>query len=169
MAIYHFSAKVIGRSSGRSAVAAAAYRSASALLDEREARTHDFSHKADVVHSEILLPDGAPERWADRGVLWNAVEAAEKRKDAQLAREVEFALPRELSREEGVALARDFVAAHVRLARDGGGPERALAGGRARRSQAARACHADDARGRAGGVRPEGAGVEQRRRIAGLA
>ena len=66
MAIYHFSAKVIARSSGRSAVAAAAYRSASVLPDEREARTHDFSHKADVVHSEILLPDGAPERWADR-------------------------------------------------------------------------------------------------------
>src|SRR4051794_4439143 len=109
VAIYHFSAKVISRSSGRSAVAAAAYRSASALLDEREARTHDFSHKADVVHSEILLPDGAPEHWSDRSVLWNAVEASEKRKDAQLAREVEFALPRELSREEGVALARDFV------------------------------------------------------------
>src|SRR3954451_7150898 len=109
VAIYHFSAKVIGRSSGRSAVAAAAYRFASALLDEREARTHDFSHKTDVVHSEILLPDGAPERWADRGVLWNAVEASEKRKDAQVAREVEFALPRELSREEGVALAHDFV------------------------------------------------------------
>src|SRR3954464_10815248 len=109
VAIYHFSAKVIGRSSGHSAVAAAAYRSASALLDEREARTHDFSHKADVVHSEILLPEGAPERWTDRAVLWNAVEASEKRKDAQLAREVEFALPRELSREEGVALARDFV------------------------------------------------------------
>src|SRR3954466_10827059 len=109
VAIYHFSAKVIGRSSGRSAVAAAAYRSASALLDEREARTHDFSHKADVVHSEILLPEGAPERWSDRGVLWNVVEAAEKRKDAQLAREVEFALPRELSREEEAALARDFV------------------------------------------------------------
>src|SRR5215211_6631742 len=109
VAIYHFSAKVISRSSGRSAVAAAAYRSASALLDERVARTHDFSDKAGVVHSEILLPASAPERWSDRGVLWNAVEAAEKRKDAQLAREVEFALPRELSREEGVALARDFV------------------------------------------------------------
>jgi ATP-dependent exoDNAse (exonuclease V) alpha subunit len=109
VAIYHFSARVISRSRGRSAVAAAAYRSASALLDEREGRTHGFSQKADVVHSEILLPEGAPERWADRGVLWNAVEAAEKRKDAQLGREVEFALPRELSREEGVALARDFV------------------------------------------------------------
>src|SRR3954466_5240987 len=109
VAIYHFSAKMISRSSGCSAVAAAAHPSASALLEEREARTHDFSHKADVVHSEILLPDGTPERWVDRAVLWNAVEAAEARKDAQLAREVEFALPRELSREEGVALARDFV------------------------------------------------------------
>ena len=72
MAIYHFSAKVIGRSSGRSAVAAAAYRSASALLDEREARTHDFSHKADVVHSEILLPEvrrsaGRTARVVERG------------------------------------------------------------------------------------------------------
>src|SRR5215203_1933800 len=109
VAIYHFSAKMIARSNGRSAVAAAADRSASGLLDERDARTHDFRHKADVVHSEILLPAGAPERWADRAVLWNAVEASEKRKDAQLAREVEFALPRELRREEGVALARAFV------------------------------------------------------------
>src|SRR5215212_9855243 len=109
VAIYHFSAKMIARSNGRSAVAAAAYRSASGLLDEREARPHDFSHKADVVHSEILLPAGAPERWSDRAVVWNAVEAAEKRKDAQLAREVEFALPREVRRAEGVALARAFV------------------------------------------------------------
>src|SRR3954465_4469787 len=109
VAIYHFSAKVIGRSSGHSAVAAAAYHSASALLDERTARTHNFSQKADIVHSEILLPKDAPERWSDRSVLWNAVEATEKRKDAQLAREIEFALPRELSREEGVALAHDFV------------------------------------------------------------
>src|SRR5829696_7759062 len=109
VAIYHFSAKMIARSNGRSAVAAAADRSASGLLDERDARTHDFRHKADVVHSEILLPAGAPERWADRAVLWNAVEASETRKDAQLAREVEFALPREVRREEGVALARAFV------------------------------------------------------------
>src|SRR5215210_9397766 len=81
VAIYHFSAKVISRSSGRSAVAAAAYRSASVLADEREARTHDFSDKAGVVHSEILLPPSAPERWSDRGALWNEVEAVEKRKD----------------------------------------------------------------------------------------
>ena len=66
------------------------YCSASVLADEHEARTHDFSHKADVVHSEILLPDGAPEHWSDRSILGNAVETSEKRKDAQLAREVEL-------------------------------------------------------------------------------
>ena len=108
MAIYHFSAKVISRGSGSSALAAAAYRSASRLHDERLDRHHDFTNKAGVVHSEVLLPDGAPEQFYDRGQLWNAVEAAEVRKDAQLAREVEFALPRELDEAEGIRLARDF-------------------------------------------------------------
>jgi Ti-type conjugative transfer relaxase TraA len=110
MAIYHFSAKVIGRASGSNAVASAAYRSASRLTDERLGRDHDFSNKAGVVHSEVLLAEGAPEHLSDRANLWNAVEAGEARKDAQLAREVEFAIPREMSQEQGIALARDFVA-----------------------------------------------------------
>jgi hypothetical protein len=97
MAIYHFSAKVISRASGSSAVASAAYRSASRLHDERLGRDHDFSHKAGVVHSEVLLPDGAAEELGDRATLWNTVEAGENRKDAQLAREVEFAIPREMN------------------------------------------------------------------------
>ncbi|HWU72113.1 MAG TPA: Ti-type conjugative transfer relaxase TraA [Sphingomonas sp.] len=109
MAIYHFSAKVISRANGSSAVAAAAYRSASRLNDERLDRHHDFSNKAGVVHSEVMLPEGAPEHLSDREKLWNAVEAAEKRIDAQLAREIEFAIPREMSQEQGIALARDFV------------------------------------------------------------
>jgi Ti-type conjugative transfer relaxase TraA len=109
MAIYHFSAKVISRANGSSALAAAAYRSASRLYDERLDRDHNFSNKAGVVHSEVMLPDGAPEAWHDREKLWNAVEAAELRKDAQLAREVEFAIPRELDQAEGIRLARDFV------------------------------------------------------------
>lgn len=109
MAIYHFSAKVISRANGSSAVASAAYRSASQLQDERLGRSHDFSNKAGVVHSEILLPQGAPERLTDRAILWNEVEAGEKRKDAQLAREVEFAIPREMNQAQGVQLARDFV------------------------------------------------------------
>ena len=111
MAIFHFSAKVIGRSSGRSAVAAAAYRAGERLHDERIDRDHDFTNKAGVLHSEVMLPKGAPEAFADRATLWNAVETAEKRKDAQLAREVEFALPRELSKKDNVKLAREFVKA----------------------------------------------------------
>jgi ATP-dependent exoDNAse (exonuclease V) alpha subunit len=110
MAIYHFSAKVISRASGLSALAAAAYRSASRLYDDRLDRHHDFSNKAGVVHSEVMLPDGAPDEWQGRAKLWNAVEAAEIRKDAQLAREVELAIPRELNREEGIRLAREFIA-----------------------------------------------------------
>ena len=121
MALYHFSAKVIGRSQGRSAVAAAAYRSASKLLDEHLDRTHDYTAKADVVHREIMLPEDAPERWhagedanmeeqrVVRERLWNEVEAAEKRRDAQLARDIEIALPWELTQLEAIALARDFV------------------------------------------------------------
>ena len=109
MAIYHFSAKVISRAAGSSALAAAAYRSASRLHDQRLDRHHDFSNKAGVIHSEVLLPADAPERLSDREQLWNEVEAAEKRVDAQLAREVEFAIPRELSPEMGIELARDFV------------------------------------------------------------
>ncbi|WP_336975232.1 Ti-type conjugative transfer relaxase TraA [Sphingobium aromaticiconvertens] len=109
MAIYHFSAKVISRANGSSAVASAAYRSASELHDNRLGRDHDFSNKTGVVHSEILLPTGAPEHLSDRATLWNEVEAGEKRKDAQLAREVEFAIPRELDQSQGISLARDFV------------------------------------------------------------
>ena len=109
MAIYHFSAKVISRANGSSAVASAAYRSASELHDDRLGRDHDFTNKAGVVHSEILLPESAPERLNDRATLWNEVEAGEKRKDAQLAREVEFSIPRELDQKEGIRLAREFV------------------------------------------------------------
>ncbi|RTL91710.1 Ti-type conjugative transfer relaxase TraA [Ancylobacter aquaticus] len=109
MAIYHLHVKVIGRKAGSSAVASAAYRSASRLRDARIDRVLDFSAKRGVVHSEVLLPDGAPEAWGDRERLWNDVEAFELRKDAQLAREVEFALPREMSQAQGIALARDFV------------------------------------------------------------
>ncbi len=109
MAIYHFTAKVISRSKGRSAVAAAAYRSGSKLHDDRQDLKFDYTQKSEVVFSEILLPEGAPAWMANRETLWNAVEAGEKRKDAQLARDIEFALPQELSRELAIALARDFV------------------------------------------------------------
>ena len=75
MAIYHLHVKVIGRKAGSSAVASAAYRSASRLRDDRLERSHDFSAKRGVVHSEVMLPDNAPEAWRDRERLWNDVEA----------------------------------------------------------------------------------------------
>ena len=111
MAIYHFSAKVISRANGSSAVASAAYRSAERLHDDRLDRDHDFTNKSGVVHSEVMLPDGTPERLGDRSTLWNEVEATELRKDAQLSREIEFAIPRELNQQQGIDLARDFVQA----------------------------------------------------------
>src|ERR1700751_4961911 len=109
MAIYHLHVKVIGRKSGSSAVASAAYRSASRLHDGRQGRVQDFTGKRGVIHSEVMLPEHAPEAWSDRERLWNDVEALEVRKDAQLAREVEFAIPREMTMAQGIELARDFV------------------------------------------------------------
>ncbi|CAL4867349.1 ATP-dependent RecD-like DNA helicase [Asticcacaulis sp. MM231] len=90
-------------------MASAAYRSAGRLFDERLDRAQDFTHKTGVVHSEVMLPDNAPPEWSDRERLWNDVEAFEKRKDAQLSREVEFAIPREMNQQQGIDLARDFV------------------------------------------------------------
>ena len=110
MAIYHFGAKVISRSAGRSAVAAAAYRAAEMLEDLQTVRRYDYRAKAGVVHSAVLLPDGAPARLLDRSTLWNEVEATERRKDAQLARDIELSLPRELSQAAAIQLAHDFVA-----------------------------------------------------------
>ena len=110
MAIYHFSAKVISRSDGRSAVAAAAYRAAAALEDLRTVRRYDYTAKQGVVHSAILLPDSASARLLDQSTLWNEVEAMERRRDAQLARDIELSLPRELSQAAAIQLAHDFVA-----------------------------------------------------------
>jgi ATP-dependent exoDNAse (exonuclease V) alpha subunit len=109
MAIYRLSAQVIKRSAGRSVVAAASYRAAEKLKDHRLVQTFDFTRKAGVEHSEIMLPKGAPAWMADREQLWNAVEKAEKRKDSQLAREVQVSLPREMNLEQQVSLVRDFV------------------------------------------------------------
>lgn len=109
VAIYHLSAKVVSRAKGQSVVAAAAYRSGECLEDERYRSTHDYTRKEGVERSEILLAEGAPGWMADRQRLWNQVEASERRKDAQLARELEIGLPLELSHEENVALVRDYV------------------------------------------------------------
>lgn len=109
MAIYHFHAKVLKRSQGHSAVAAAAYRSGQILYDERHDMVHDYHNRRGVVQSFILAPDNAPEWMKDRQTLWHAVEASERRKDAQLAREVEVSLPRELDMATNKALVKEFV------------------------------------------------------------
>ncbi|MCP1561920.1 UNVERIFIED_ORG: Ti-type conjugative transfer relaxase TraA [Methylobacterium sp. SuP10 SLI 274] len=110
MAIYHLSVKAVSRASGRSATAAAAYRSASLIADARTGEIHDYQRRGGVAASFIVVPEGA--EWAqDRAVLWNAAEAAERRKDAKVAREYQLALPHELTPEERQALARDFAEA----------------------------------------------------------
>ena len=110
LADYRFSAQVIKRSDGKSAVAAAAYRAAENLRDERTGTACDYSRKDGVTHSEILTPANTPDWMHDRAQLWNAVEAIERRKDAQLAREVQLSLPHELTDEQRRELVRSFVA-----------------------------------------------------------
>jgi len=132
VAIYRFEAKIISRGAGRStveaasyrsgkwatavtvhtckcAVAAAAYRTADVLEDERTGQRYDYSRKRGVLGAEIMLPEGAPSWMMDRSALWNAVEIIEKRKDAQLARDFVISLPHELNHDQRVALTRDFV------------------------------------------------------------
>jgi hypothetical protein len=110
MAIYHLSMKIISRSSGYSAVASAAYRSGSLMLDERTGLTHDYTRKSGVAEAVILTPATAPAWCTNRAELWNAVEKAERRKNSQLAREIELAIPRELPQDA----ARETVLAFVR-------------------------------------------------------
>ncbi|MEO9652420.1 MAG: MobQ family relaxase [Roseobacter sp.] len=134
VAVYHLSAKVISRAGGRSSVAAAAYRTAGRLRDDRQGVEHDYTRKSGVVHTEVMAPANAPDWMRDRDQLWNAIEVVEKRRDAQLAREIEVALPRELDRRERLELLRGFVqrelvdrgmiadvAVHEARARDGQG------------------------------------------------
>lgn len=100
MSIYHCSIKNISRSSGRSAVACAAYRSGEELEDLETGITHDYRKKTGIAFAEIFLCKNAPERFQNREELWNEVEKIEKAADARLAREIEVAIPRELSLEE---------------------------------------------------------------------
>ena len=108
MAIYHLSVKAVSRSAGRTATAAAAYRAGCEITDQRTGEIHDYTRKGGVESADIVLPDGASDWAIDRAVLWNAAEAAERRKDACVAREFEVALPDELSPAERRRLAVDF-------------------------------------------------------------
>lgn len=116
MASYHIHCKTIGRSAGRSATAAAAYRSAERIRDMRTGEEHDYRRKRGVLHREIVLPPGAPAWAANREQLWNAAEAAETRKNSTVAREFELSLPAELAPEQrqtlAVSFARELVDRH---------------------------------------------------------
>lgn len=109
MASFHISVQVVKRSAGRSVVAMAAYRSGQALKDERNDAVRDYSKRRGVAHEEVMAPENAAPWLKDREKLWNHAEQLEKREDAQLAREVNLALPHELKPEERLKLIREFV------------------------------------------------------------
>lgn len=112
MALYHFHVDQIKRSTGQSAIAAAAYRAGEKLYSEYYGETNDYSRKGGVLHTEIMPPPHAPPEYKDRQTLWNAVEKVEKNKKAQLAYNFDIALQNELTMEENIALARRFVQEH---------------------------------------------------------
>lgn len=114
IAIYHCSLKIVSRGKGKSAVAAAAYRSGTKLVNEWDGLTHDYTRKRGVVYSEIFLPAHAPPEFQNRSILWNSVEQTEKSRNAQLAREIEIALPNELTRSEQIRLVRNYCALFVK-------------------------------------------------------
>ena len=181
MAIYHLSVKPVSRGVGRSATAAAAYRSASQVADRTTGQVFDYTRKSGVEHAEIVLPTEAAKRdinWPrEREQLWNVAEEAEKRKDARVAREYEVALPHELS-----AARADRAGARVQpgdresLWRRGRlrDPQAAPRGRRAQSPRARAHDHASDRARRASAPRPKsngptptapsGASVPRRRR-----
>jgi len=109
MAIYHLEAKVVSRGTGRSACAASAYLSCSAIYNDYDGVQHDYTRKGGLVWEQVFLPEGAPAAWQDREILWNAVEENEKTKDSRLAREFVPALPVELSPDQWEELLSDFI------------------------------------------------------------
>lgn len=113
MAIYHLSAKIIGRKAGQSSVACAAYRAGEELADKRTGETFRFARSERVAHTQIIAPGDAPTWALDRADLWNQVEARERRKDAQLAREFEVALPRELTLDQQRELVCGWIEAQI--------------------------------------------------------
>ncbi|MDO8653300.1 MAG: MobQ family relaxase [Undibacterium sp.] len=117
MAIYHLSVKLITRTTGRSATAAAAYRAGEKIHDNRTGQTFDYTRKKEVSDRRIFAPPNAPQWMKDREQLWNAVEQSETRKDAQVAREIEVALPIELSPSQHIILLERFV--HTQLTSKG--------------------------------------------------
>lgn len=108
MACYHFNAGIISRGHGSSITAASAYISGEKLRDCYEGKIHDRSYRRDVLYKEILLPPNAPREFLDRQTWLDALNASERRSDAQMARTFKVALPREISFEKQLELVREF-------------------------------------------------------------
>ena len=104
----HFDVKIIQRSKRQSAVASAAYQSGERLFSEYDQKQKYYSHKSEIVHTEIMLPPHAPPEYADRNTLWNAAEAIEKQWNSQLARRLVLAIPRDIPPEQQADLIRDY-------------------------------------------------------------
>lgn len=111
MAIYYLNVQIIGRSAGRTATGAAAYRAGECIYDERTGQTYDYTRRRGEIETEILSPAGAPAWVQDRSRLWNEVEKAERRADAQIAREIVVAFPIELNPDQQRELVRSYVRA----------------------------------------------------------
>lgn len=109
VAIYHFSAQIISRRTGRSSTAAAAYRAGEIVLDENTGEVHDYTRKRGVIRTEIIAPRGSPAWVFDRSQLWSRVELGENRKDSQVCREIEISIPHELTVLQGQLLMIGFV------------------------------------------------------------
>jgi hypothetical protein len=109
MAQYHFAAALVCRSRCQSAVAAAAYRAGIAIRDERIGKTFDYTRRRGVLHTDIHTPDYVLDWMRERARLWNAIEKSEKRRDSQIARSIDIALPHELTLQQNIELVRDFV------------------------------------------------------------
>jgi len=109
MATYRLSVNIISRSRGRSSVAASAYRAGEKMFDKRLEQSFNYKNKKDINHKEILAPDNAPNWVSEREKLWNAVEKSEKRKDAQVSREIQLSLPKEFTQAQNISLAQTFV------------------------------------------------------------
>ena len=109
LAIFHCQIKIISRGKGKTATAAAAYRSGTKIVDDEFGETHDYTRKGGVAFSEILLCANAPSKYSERQILWNEVQKIEKQKNAQLCREIEVALPIEFSRNEQIEVVREYI------------------------------------------------------------
>ena len=109
MAIFHWDVKIIGRSTGRGAIASVAYRSGEKVLDEKMGKTYDYSRRKGVIYTDIMTPKNVPEWVTIQPKLWNEVEGSEKRKDSQIARDIMIALPAELNSAQRIKLVRGYI------------------------------------------------------------